>query len=134
MEGLFILLRFILGYFFARLAANSLRAVVANRFLRYMTAFAISFIIVVFFPAQDYVSLTTGIILSFIFPFLSELWRRRRYAAVIYLSIIITVVTWWILYPIDLTGKLICLMFLGLGWLIAKHEILIDFLGRLFID
>ena len=139
MEGLFILLRFILGSFLVLLAAKIPRTVVTStgklkKFLLFKTTLIISFITVVFFPPQDYVSLATGMVFSATVPLLSDLWRRKRYAAVISLSIMTTILTWYMLYPIDLTGKLICLMFLVLGWLIAKHEILVDFIGRLFID
>lgn len=139
MEGLIDLLRFILGSFFVLLVARILPTVVTStgklkKFRLFKIALTISIITVVFFPPQDYISLSTGMVFSATVSPLSDLWRRRRYAAVISLSIITTIFTWCMLYPMDLTGKLVCSMFLALGWLIAKHGILVDFIGRLFID
>lgn len=139
MQGLFVLLRFILGSCLLLIVAKVLPTVVTStgklkKFLLFKIALAISIVTVVFFPPQDYVSLSTGMVFSAIVPSLSNLWTRRRYAAVISSSIIITGFTWYMLYPIDFTGTLVCLMFFVLGWLIAKNEILVDFLGRLFID
>ena len=138
MEGLSVLLRFILGSSLVVLVAKILPTVVTNtgklRKLRlFKIALPISIVTRVFFP-QDYVSLSTGMVFSATVPLLSNLWKRRRYAAVISSSIITTAFTWYMLYPIDFTGQLVCLMFFVLGWLIAKHEILVDFIGRLFIN
>lgn len=134
----------IFGFWFIPTAAIRLRLVVTNsrklkRFLLLKTISIISFIIVVIFPHQDWAEIMTLIGLSTIFPLLNKLWKQKKYAATIAIGICTVEVLFFgylILsgYPIGIVEAVIYWILLALAWLIAKHEILFDCMGILFID
>lgn len=134
MEGLFLIFLVVFSSWFIPEAAKRIRSTVQiGRKPFLATVFTISLIIVIVFPQQASTGIATSIGLSVIYPPLCLLKKQRRYAAITAISIIAIVATWYILYLINFLGKVICLILLILAWFIARYEVLVDFIGKIFI-
>ncbi len=137
MDGLFSVFLAVFGFLFGRNATKKLSSIkqIGDRSF-FLTISKISFVIAIvsIFSPQSYTDIVTGIYLSLIDRSLCLLKRRRRYAAIIVISIITVVTLWYGLYPINSTGIIVYGVLLVFAWLIVKHEILVDFIMRFLID
>lgn len=134
-EGLFLILLAVFGFLFIPEAAKSINSAAKTGIrLFFITVLKISWIIAAVFPHQSTAGIATSIGLSIMYPPLCLLKRQRRYAEIIAISIPTTVALWYVLYPINSTGIIICLILLVLAWLIGKNAIFVNSITKLFID
>lgn len=135
MNGILALIIAILGFRFSCSASKAMTWAVQQKSqkLYYVVITIISFTIVTVFPHQV-TSMTTGIIISFMFNPLSQCWKKEYYGAFICIFIITFCTLGYIFYPTNLTGKILLLILLILGWLTAKYDSFVDRLIKQLID
>lgn len=134
-EELFPFFLAVFGFWFIPKAAESISLAAKTGIRSYIiTVLKISWIITVFLH-QSTAGIATSIGLSVMYPPLCFLKKRRRYAEMIAISILMTVPFLYVFYLKNLARRIIiCLILLGSVWWIIKNAIFVNSITKLFID